>query len=184
MRTTRQGNRKLASLGHLTTSVIIYLYLPCHQEKNDPNHKNNHFWRFYYSLLLKNQLHSYPIYVARVQPQNIPKDLHNVLEVHHLSDIQVLSGVYERSVETLGKDLGSTVVCDRPWKNVLSEPTTSKCVWKGECRVCSYPSLQPVLIFLPNWTVCLRNCEQLPSPSLCKTLIWQAVCKVKQKQTM
>lgn len=177
---------------HLITSVI--LYLPCHQQKNDPNHQNNHFLRFHYNSLLKYKLYTCPRHAGRLQPQNVPEDLHNVqivLEVHHLSDIRVLLGIYERSVEThwvtSGKDLGSRAVHERLWKNVLSEFTPSKCIRKDDCRVSYYLSLQSVLIFLPNCTVCLMNCEQLPSPSLRKMLICQTACqeaKQKHKQTI
>lgn len=98
---------------HIISSVI--LHLPC--QKNNPDHQNNHFLR------LTPQLYSCPKHTATLEPQNAPEDLYNIqiiLGVHHLSYIQVLSGVYGRSVE---------IHCDLregPWLPSRTSETTEK----------------------------------------------------------
>lgn len=78
---------------HPIASVV--LHLPC--QRNNLNHQNNLFLRS------TPQLYSCPRHIARLEPQNVAEDLHNVqiiLAVHHLYYIHVLLGICERSVDT------------------------------------------------------------------------------------
>lgn len=153
-----------------TDSFLAILSPQCH-----PHHQINQFLRFHYKSLLKYKRYSWPRHVARPdsdlprQPSPCANCSRCPPSLWQSSPLWSRWKICREPLVTLEKALGSTEVREKLWKKVLSESLPSTSVWVT--AVCSYLSLQLVLIFFPNCTVCLRNCEQLPSPSLLKMLI-------------